>query len=351
MMSKRILTINECYSDNIGDQAISQAMRSFCGLIPGDIVDNCDFSFRSTFYKGDCIFSNKNSKIKRFIPLFVKKVVFASKNALKARVIAKKRYSLALIGGGQLVLSNATFSISLFLYTFFLSIYGTRIKLVSVGVGQHFTALDKYLFRLSLRFVDEVYVRDQQSLLNLKEVFSCKSTVIPDIAYFLTERISTCDKKRFSCMISPVEYHVYKRYHREVGKSFLTENEYIFEWVDSIISFSRARKAEKIYIAATTIADLKFSKLLFKHLVSNTQYACDFQLFEKVNLVEYVSLLRKCESIFSGRMHALILGHTLGLEVVPYRLSQKIDAYMREYLLYDANLFKMKLIGLRHKII
>ncbi|MBE0471697.1 MAG: polysaccharide pyruvyl transferase family protein [Methyloprofundus sp.] len=342
-MPKKILTINECYSDNIGDQAISEAMKLFCQLDPYDQVDVSDFSFRVKLNRNHPPY-NKKKNWKKNLPIFIKKLFFLVKNFNKARNVAKKRYDLAVIGGGQLVLSNASFSTSMFLFTVFLKFYGSKIKLVSVGVGKKFSFFDKLLFKMSLMLVDEVYVRDQQSVVNLKKNFAHKSMIVPDIAYFLFESFDAVPKVKNSYLISPVEYAVFERYHLEVGRSYLTEKEYFDEWIDIIKSTLEKGGSTKIYLAATTIKDLVFTQNLYDSLYGIYKDERELYLLDKVELQSYIKLIGQCENIISGRMHALILGHSNGLAVIPYNISQKIESYEKDYLKEEVSLLKDKLL-------
>ena len=74
-MQKKILTINEMFSDNIGDQAIAGAMYKFCKLDEVTQVDSVDFSFRLN--KQHCVSAiSKKGKAKAwrsFVPLIFKK--------------------------------------------------------------------------------------------------------------------------------------------------------------------------------------------------------------------------------------------------------------------------------------
>ncbi|MBD3843871.1 MAG: polysaccharide pyruvyl transferase family protein, partial [Campylobacterales bacterium] len=220
-----------------------------------------------------------------------------------------------------------------------------------VGVGKNFSLLDKFFFKLSFRYIDDIYVRDQQSALNLEANFSRKAKIIPDIAYFLPKVLPEVYKEQSAYLISPVEYSVFKRYYQEVGGVFLNEDEYIHNWIEAINDSMDKEKISKIYLAATTINDLNFTKVLFDRLKSYPNSQKNIQLIKNVDLDEYISLLHKCQSVLSGRMHALILGHSIGLKVLPYKISQKIESYQKEYLQYDADYFREKLIELRAEIL
>ncbi|HGK4842168.1 TPA: polysaccharide pyruvyl transferase family protein, partial [Kluyvera georgiana] len=226
-MPKKILTINEKYSDNIGDQAISRAMVEFCNYSSDVSVDAVDFSFRKQLVPISNVVK-KGTKLvilKRFIPALAKKVIFFIKNINNAKNISHCGYDLAIIGGGQLLLGKGTFPFSLFLYTFFLHRAGTRIKIVAAGVGRSFSGLERFLIAQSLKKVEAIYLRDVKSIDNLKINFNKHSSLIPDIAYFLYNE-SKVSKQGNKIIICPTEYSVYKRYEDEASHKNLSFDGY-----------------------------------------------------------------------------------------------------------------------------
>lgn len=347
-MLKKILTINEKYSDNIGDQAISRAMIEFCNFSNDVSVDAVDFSFRQQFVPiSDA--ATKGTKLvtlKRFIPALAKKIIFFMKNINNAKNISRCGYDLAIIGGGQLLLGRGTFPFSLFLYTFFLHKAGTRIKIVAAGVGKSFSGLERFLIAQSLKRVEAIYLRDIKSIDNLKNNFNKHSGLIPDIAYFLYNetKISKLGNKIIIC---PTEYSVYKRYEDEVGHKNLSFDDYKNTWLKIIRN--NIDKYDEIVLSATTNNDYKFCESLINYL-SKLELA-KVKLKKTNSVDDFISLAEESSEIISGRMHALILCHNLNIKITPFYISQKIIAYKDEYLDNDAKFINRRILDMRMEII
>ena len=349
-MRKKILTINELYSDNLGDQAIAEAMRKYCQVEPCVQVDSVDYSFRKLPSQLKHNASNKNRflTIKAYLPNILKKMFFLVKNFRSAKRIASGNYDLALIGGGQLLLGKGSFPYSLFLYTYFLSVQGTKIKLVSVGVGENFSLVEKFMVKKSLERIESIYLRDRGSAINLLNIFSRESSFSPDIAYYLHEEIGDAFiyKKRRS-LVCPVEYGVYMRYRHETGNPVLNFEQYKYLWCSLIRD--KINAGYHVLIAATTNKDFDFSEKLLKGL--------DFHELKMVTVhrctthTDFSLIAKEAVEVQSGRMHALILCHNLGLDIVPFNISQKINSFEKEYLSNKALVYKDVLERLRKEIL
>ena len=103
------------------------------------------------------------------------------------------------------------------LFVTMLRIYGTRVKLIAIGVGERFSLFDKILYSLAFHGVDEFIVRDEKSK-KIYDEFLRESHVCPDIAYFMTH--STLHRKQKmieDLFIAPVEFSVHTRYAHEMG--------------------------------------------------------------------------------------------------------------------------------------
>ena len=349
-MQKRILTINEIYSDNIGDQAIAEALRKFCQVDQGIQVDSVDFSFRKFFLQHKANNSIKKYKrtLRAYVPTILKKVFFLFKNFKNAKLIASLKYDLAIIGGGQLILGKGSFPYSLFLYTYFLKRQGTKIKLVSVGVGENFNEVEKYLIKKSLNIIDSIYLRDKKSIDNLRKIFNKESKFSPDIAYYLHEdNYNYPILKTLKSLICPVAYSVYKRYEKESGNQDLTLDEYKNLW----ISFIRERLQifDQVFLSATTIIDFEFTCELKKFFTFQEQKKISFKICQSFH--DFIDLAKESSEVLSGRMHALILSHNLGLKIFPFEISKKLQTYNEEYLNKEAKDYKYILLSLQSEIL
>ncbi|EKO3642341.1 polysaccharide pyruvyl transferase family protein [Vibrio metschnikovii] len=344
-MIKKIITVNEMFSDNIGDQAISDQMERFCKKDDNYLVDKADFSFRTSLKTQHVVKINKNKLIR--LPVFLKPFLLILKNAGKANAIAKNKYDLAVIGGGQLILSNGSFSASMFLYTLFFKLYGTKVKIMSVGVGERFSLVDKIIYRFAFYFVDEFFLRDSNSKENFKSIFDKKAEYSPDIAYFLSEDVKKVKVGKY--LVCPVEYEVYKRYYPEMEYEYINPEDYKIKWIKIIENILLDHPESEVILTATTLADYDFSLNVFKSL--NIKHMDRVKLVKSESWSEFVDVAKNCESVLSGRMHALILCHNLGLKIVPYKISKKISAFEKFYLKNDASTHKHILDSLRDKVI
>ncbi|WP_243032852.1 polysaccharide pyruvyl transferase family protein [Vibrio cincinnatiensis] len=333
------------FSDNIGDQAISDQMERFCKKNESYLVDKADFSFRTSLRTQNVVKVNEKKLIR--LPIFLKPFLLILKNVGKANDIAKNKYDLAIIGGGQLILSNGSFSASMFLYALFFKLYGTKVKIVSVGVGERFSLVDKIIYRFAFYFVDDFFLRDFKSQKNFKTIFDKEAEYSPDIAYFSSGSIEKIITGKH--LVCPVEYKVYERYYKEMGCEYINYEIYKIKWVEIIENILLEQSGNEIIITATTLADYDFSLNIFKLL--SVKHMDRVKLVKTESWSEFVDVAKNCESVLSGRMHALILCHNLGLKIVPYKISKKISAFEKFYLKKDASTHKHVLDSLRDKII
>jgi len=140
MSKKRVLVINEGYSDNLGDQAINDSLQY---LLKNSGIKNIDFQdFTKNIDSPINISVADKQGIQKSFAVSILKTIISSKirwiikNLNRIIKISKKDYDLVLIGGGQLILSNATFSIAMFLWVFCLNFFGNKnIVLFAVGSG------------------------------------------------------------------------------------------------------------------------------------------------------------------------------------------------------------------------
>lgn len=332
---QKALVICECFSDNIGDQAIAYSMRKKLEEFYPQ-VDLVDFSFRESVRPNLPGESARPSR-KYLMPevlkktslfLFLKRLHFFLRHLHQAFKVCRGSYEIAVIGGGQLVMGNQTFPVSMLLWTYLLKLANTRVKLVSVGVASSFSAVDSFLFRLALAPTEFIYARDSKSLSILKSITGRPCRYIPDIAYALELEVNpSFSKERDLYILSPVEYSVYKRYIVESNLPHWTEVEYVEQWV-SILEQAQGQ----LVIAPTTQKDYMFSeKVLDRYRAKNR--SGDSKAVELVSLdgwQDFVLLAKRASVVCSGRMHALILGQVSGADVEPFLLSEKLISFSIE---------------------
>lgn len=322
---RKILVLNECFSDNIGDQAIGLAMKKYCQDLGPVSVSLADFSFRHDLQSTILCNPDKN---RRLLPSVVRKTLLLFKSLFLAVRHATKSYDVVFIGGGQLVLSNNSFGLSMFSYVTIFKLFRVNVILFSIGAGTNFPLFDFILFKISLALADKIFVRDVDSVDRLKKIFGVRANLCPDIVYYLSDNIGTKCSNRHA-LICPVDYPVYLRYMPETDNPYLSYNEYKELWVKNIKEHIAKYNSCKVILTATTAKDLTFARTLYRDL-SIDQINIGYTPINSVN--EFIEIAKNCNSILSGRMHALILCHCLDLAVSPFPISKKLTVFSREYL-------------------
>lgn len=189
---KNFLVINEGCSDNIGDQIINSSMSYLLKESNATFLDftksaSAPTKIQTNFKK------NYKSKLKRelrrLIPI---KIRWILENITRVKDAANKKYDVVIIGGGQLIISNATFPISMFLWIFYLKLYKQKVIIFGVGSGEKFSLINKYLYKKSLQKVDGIYIRDKKSQEILNNTYKVKTRFVYDVA-FMYDKILISD--------------------------------------------------------------------------------------------------------------------------------------------------------------
>ncbi|AZO83652.1 hypothetical protein BOO88_10775 [Stutzerimonas stutzeri] len=329
----KILTLNECLSDNIGDQAIAEAMRQSIQSF-GHQTHMQDFSCREQKKTNTTI---NPSNFKKKIPKLFKRAFFVLKTTSKIFRIAKGPHEIAIIGGGQLILSNSNFSWAMFLWVNALKLFKKKVYILCVGAGSEFSWIDKQLYKNALSKADGLFLRDNQSILTLKKEFNLNASLCPDIAYALYRHPPKQEKDRV-CVICITDYSVFIRYHREMSLPKKTEERYLEEWAK--ITTNYIEQGYKIVLTATTEEDLLQTKKLHKILSSNNSI---LPTNEVPSVEHFIQLASEADILVAGRMHALILAQIAGATPIPYMISKKIASFSEENLRDNPNEIKNKL--------
>ena len=322
----RVLIINECYSDNIGDQAIAGGV-SWLFDQHGHEVLKKDFSFRSEVAAGNL---SSPSWFKSKIPKIIKFIFFFLKNLKRAVSVSSGLHEFAVIGGGQLILGQSNFPWAMFVWVNALKLYDKKVYLVGVGAGTKLSFLERVLYKQSLSRVDGIFVRDTASMSFLQRELKVKSTVCPDVAYALRSDFMGGAVRQRVCVVCITDYSVYLRYSKEMSRRFKTKEAYLDEWAE-IVRFYEAA-GYKVVLSGTTAVDLYYAQQL------SGIVGCEVLFCENDRVPSYYEFMALCSSselVVAGRMHALILAHISGAKPCPYYISKKIETFSSEYLSKD----------------
>ena len=322
-----LITINECYSDNIGDQAINIALVEelkkrgedvfsidFSGLMPNQLNDNTNANIS---HKGRYWFVPKMLKTPLIQLLWVKRTLFS----LIRCAYSNKKIKAIIIGGGQIFQSNGLFPIRLFLIGMVAKFFKIDVICYSIGVSKDITPIDKILIMSLLKRSILIYTRDkfsQEQLFNWG-LFSVK--LAPDIVFLLNLNKFKLNKKineaNYALIGVPHIGHIKKVKHK------IKEDEYFLWWYEKYMELSLS---QNVYLFYNTRYDMA-SSIRFKKWVLK-KYNSKIIIKHTQTIDELLSLIQSSSLLVSGRMHSLIFGDILNIPVEAYEFSRKIKGFV-----------------------
>lgn len=238
-------------------------------------------------------------------------------------------FDLAVVGGGQLIQSNGVFALAMFLWVLLLKrVHRRPLVLVSVGVADRFTPMDRALFRWALRRVDGVYVRDRASATAVAHVFGVPAGWCPDAAFCVADVIPANQPATRRVLFCPVDYAFYVR-KKGSGGDRLTERQYWQYWVDKVEWYA-SKGYDVRFLCTSRRQDISFVERLQGFLAEDRGLAVEVDAANTLPAV--CELIQSAEVVVAARMHALILGYVYAREVVAFPTSEKIEAFQEEYL-------------------
>lgn len=343
---KTILLVNEFFSDNVGDQAINKGITKLL-ISKGCQVESAGFSRADKLKAATKI--NNNEFISKNIPLFknslLRSFYWLFKNLSRVVKCSYKCDGIAFIGGGQLILERSSFAISMFTWVFFLKLFRNKVIIFSVGVGEDFCFYERFLYKITFKLADEIFIREKLGIKKLKQKFNIVAKFIPDTAYALTSPVIKVNQsKRLSVFIT--SYDVHTRYAEELGLPVLTHANYHLSWKDKINYYQL--KGYKIHFSWTTQSD----KLETINFLTSNNPDYNYSKFEgELSIKEIISDLSLSELVIAGRMHALILAQICNCEIVPWIISKKIEMFAEEYLFEKVSHLREQLNEITDEII
>lgn len=321
----RILVLNECYSNNIGDQAIAEAfVISLSNL--GNNVTVKDFSFRGQL-ENSVAADRRWGRMRKAVPRPIKRLHFLLRNIAFAVRESKKEYDCAVIGGGQLILGDSNFPWAMLLWVTAMKFFGKRVYVLGVGAGEKFSTLEYYAYSLALRQTTKVILRDQNSIETVRKIFRVEASFCPDLVYSGMATPTEVTARQKQCIVCIGAHSVHLRYADETTGVPLSLQQYLADWKRIVRTY--LAEGYRVVLMATTQEDLEQSRELFCCLG-------DHDNVELLSVVpthrEFYRAALRAEVLVSARMHALILGHIAGARIIPYFISKKITSFSSEYL-------------------
>lgn len=331
---KKILLINRGFSDNLGEQAIRCCMEGLLTSL------KCKVDFRDlTDRKKKEINYNKEAAKKLSVKSLYNRVknntllrlYWFITNVRMFKIVFQKKYDVVLIGGGQLINSNISFPLAVFLWVnLFRKFSNSKIVFFGVGSITKLKRIDKLLFKNALRKVDSIYLRDAVSIDFISKEFGVESIYTPDVAFCINFFYPINNrKKEKKVLIGLTEYSRYAKYNDDKD-----EIQYLTYWENLILDYHN--KGFNVSLFYTTVNDLVEAIKMRKHI--KEKYNIIIHITVINNLDDLINEISKAAIVISQRMHALIIARVYGCEVIPIIISDKIKAFKEQYLDKDVPL-------------
>lgn len=327
---KKILIINRKNTDNLGDQAIGNAMVNLFSS-KDTKVDHAEFCYinrkhslnpdKRIPYDDLIILNNEKKKNRTFLPLMKWKL----QNRGLCDCLKNTAYDLVIIGGGELLQSNSIFPCALNYWVRMIHKKQpkTRIILFGVGVTGNFTEKDYKEISNALKNVHEVYVRDEQSKANLNSVFNRTCKVIPDVVFSAKACNSSASRK---------DVYVGITSGKRIAKYGLMgndEEQYFQKMMTLVENIKVDEPNQDIKLLYTTNEDLHACRRFNNYIVNKGKKPLGIPCIHSVE--DYMALMGKAFKVYSPRMHGCILCEMGGGMAVPVLISPKMKSYEIRY--------------------
>lgn len=333
---KNVLIINEGFSHNLGDQAIKKAIEAF--FI--DAKYSTDFlyflspkttSLPAYDYTKKIIQQKKTGLAKLKTSIYFFYWLFINHKTIINK-LKTNNYSIVAIGGGQLLNSSGSsyphgFAIALYWLTYLIKKHtSAKIILIAVGAATNYNRIEKTLYAKAFSKIEDFFVRDVFSKQKLKDQFHINAQLMPDIAFYesKSEQAKTYHKDHLA-LLSVTNYDEVVAKYNEQGVS---KDQY-FEQLYKVLQryFLDGFDVKLFY---TTISDSN-ECINFKQFVQQ-QYQVTIEICDIQTYNDLTNYLAKAKIVYSGRMHALILGLKFDCKTEAYIVSQKLRSFNEEYI-------------------
>lgn len=339
---KKILLINEGFSNNLGDQAIRESMVQLLGS-EGFKVDFAYYSDPDIKELPYCDYKPvPENRSEHHLPFWKKKLKelkapfgqlywYAKKRKTIRKIMKDGAYDALIIGGGQLINSSGRvrfnqFALALYTWVREAGKSGkTKIYMTGVGVASNYHRWEHFFYSRALQRIDKVWVRDIFSGQALKENFHIQAELIPDVAFYDSYAYTQNYQKDNIGLIGI--YH-YGELSGKFNKEYQNKTGYYEEWYEKVKEYRKEGLEVRLFY--TTHGDAIESILFRDYILDN--YGFSVEIEETNSLAQLLELYKPAKKIYSARMHALILGMKYQCQVQPYLISQKLRSFKEEYI-------------------
>lgn len=317
---KKILLLNQGFTDNIGDIAIQRCLENY--------FTGYNYNVSTLPFWSESLIFSKNKLIQK---LFIKLFWFNSTmmnffNSIYIdNLLKNNNYDVIIIGGGELLSQNRGFISSIDVWSKYANVYNIPIYLI--GVSGDCDMPDSYIKKNKVAFYrfKKILVRDSLTQIMLEKKYNIKSELFPDVVFsynLLMNEAKNMDKDNILICV-PINYNCI--IHSKLNVS--TKEEYFTLMINEIKKISSLKK---VLIVSSTEEDVKISKEFYEYVITH-KLKVDFKYIGYMNLDDYVNLTKRTKYILSGRMHPMIIGKINENKIIPIKFKGKLVCFSKEY--------------------
>lgn len=317
----KVLILNQYKSDNIGDQLIGLSMKQFFNSSGIDVILGGYAQTSQQDIALDTRYINKISAIlKRCCPAYIKYWFRYKKRIFnEARDIGIDQIDAIIIGGGQLIKHGGVFPYCFHEWADYAIKHEVPLFIYGIGVDDNIRHREAALYKRGVEYAKAISCRDKQSARYLSKITDKDIAIWPDVV-FSNGFIPKLSAGK-NIVIMPYDYNI-AHFHF----STLSSRK---KYYNDLYKKIKSEKYKELILSSTTSSDLnecyRFGKFLEKRNVA-------YRIVPVHDIHDLVELYSGARKIYSGRMHALIIGMLCGIEIEPIEVSDKIQDFRKNYL-------------------
>lgn len=305
---KKIVIINRCCTDNLGDRIIGHAMQQL--FQAEGTVTHLDYTFKRD--------NRTHGKVFRLI-----EAILAVFHAIWSLLGA----DLVIIGGGELISNNANFYKSLKIWDALICYFAVHSKkaVFSCGVVDNFENPTRLIEILN--HFDAIFTRDNYSK-ELLQKWGLKHDmleVMPDCVFAFNPPKQETERRNQALVGITDNGRLAK--HKYYS---LDENAIYYEKVISELS----SRYDKVLLVYNTQNDYKHAQQFYEKF--KRQYS-KLSLAQINDEYEFLALIQSSAYLISPRMHALILALISNIDCTPVVISTKMKNFKELYFPIEAH--------------
>lgn len=333
-MKPRVCIVSECFNDNLGDQAIAEAVSGI--LRSSFIVSKASFGRIKTGSKDtpDNIDIKagrlSGSRLINIVPTRTKAHVKWNFLGEKKRFSEHFRSSIAgndliILGGGQLIKDNAElFCEKIALVAKLSKALSIPFALVGVGADAGMHKMNWRVMKYAISNASFTILRGDMSRSRIEAALSCDKcvTVVPDLAFALGNpaRERAFADRNVSLAVNLMDLSsMLRAFEADVSQA---SEDFIAGLCEIITATDRSEASITIFTSGA-IQDLRAAGAIKNRILEMT--GVDLPVFHPESLTELLLFLSNVRDVIATRMHAGILAYVSGCNPLCVSWDSKVQ--------------------------